>query len=144
VAFRGQHEHSLDSKDRLTIPAKLRSALADGVVLFAGFDPCVEVWPTAAFETFTERSLGGLNPMGGKFRMMSRRFNAGSEDESLDSAGRVRMAKTMLSHGDLSGQCVVVGAGDHLEVWSPERWASTSDDIDAEAGGIAEAIAEED
>ena len=58
LAFRGQHEHSLDAKDRLTIPAKLRSQLADGVVLFAGLDPCVEVWPAAEFEAFTEQALG--------------------------------------------------------------------------------------
>ena len=35
MAFRGQYEHSLDAKDRLTIPARWRGALADGVVLFA-------------------------------------------------------------------------------------------------------------
>src|SRR5439155_15951810 len=49
LAFRGQYEHSLDSKDRLTVPARFRAALADGVVLSAGLDPCVEVYPTAEY-----------------------------------------------------------------------------------------------
>ncbi len=143
MAFRGEHEHSLDSKDRLTIPAKLRAELADGVVLWASFDPCVEVWPAAAFKDFTERSLEGLNPMGRKFRTLSRRFNAASVEDTLDSAGRVRMTRKLLDHGDLSGQCVVVGAGNHLEVWSRERWETAEDDYTAQAGEMAEAIADE-
>jgi len=50
MAFRGLYEHSLDSKDRLTVPSRFRSSLADGVVLSKGFDPCVWVHTTAEFE----------------------------------------------------------------------------------------------
>ena len=52
MALRGQYEHSLDSKDRLTVPARFRAALADGVVLSAGLDPCVEVYPTSEYARF--------------------------------------------------------------------------------------------
>ena len=52
LAFRGQHEHSLDSKDRLTVPARYRAALADGVVLAAGLDPCVEVYGVEDYTRF--------------------------------------------------------------------------------------------
>ena len=45
MAFRGQHEHSLDAKDRLTIPARFRAALDEGVVLFEELDPCVSIYP---------------------------------------------------------------------------------------------------
>jgi MraZ protein len=141
LSFRGQHEHSLDAKDRLTIPAKLRSKLADGVVLLASLDPCVEVWPADAYDLFTEKALGKLNPLSADARQMSRRFNSDAEDESLDSAGRVRIAKQLIEHGSLSGQCMVVGAGDHLEVWNPERWAEHSTNYRAQANTMAEEIA---
>ena len=141
MAFRGQHEHSLDAKDRLTIPSKLRAQLADGAVLVAGLDPCVEVWPSEGFNTFARQILAGLNPLSAKARMLRRRFHAQAQDESLDSAGRLRLAKHLIAHGDLSGQCVVVGVEDHLEVWSPERWAQHSGEMDAQAVAVAEELA---
>jgi MraZ protein len=141
LAFRGRHEHSLDSKDRLTIPSRLRAQLADGAVLLAGLDPCVEIWPREGFAQFTERFLAGLNPLSSKARMLRRRFHANAQDEDLDSAGRVRLAKHLIEHAGLAGTCVVVGVEDHLEVWNPERWAEHSAEIDAQAGAMAEELA---
>ena len=144
MAFRGQHEHSLDAKDRLTIPSRLRAQLADGAVLVAGLDPCVEVWPREGYDRFARQILAGLNPLSGKARMLRRRFHAPAQDETLDSAGRLRMAKHLIAHGGLAGQCVVVGVEDHLEVWSPERWSKHSAEMDAEASAVAEELAAAD
>ena len=141
MAFRGQHEHSLDAKDRLTIPSRLRSGLADGTVLVAGLDPCVEVWPRKGFSRFTERFLSGLNPLSANARLLRRRFHANAEEEKLDSAGRLRLAKHLIAHADLKGACVVVGVEDHLEVWSPKRWAKQVADMDAQASAVAEELA---
>ena len=49
MAFRGHYEHSLDSKERITVPARFRAELANGAVLSAGLDPCIEVYPTAEY-----------------------------------------------------------------------------------------------
>jgi MraZ protein len=141
LAFRGQHEHSLDAKDRLTIPSRLRAQLADGAVLVAGLDPCIEIWPREGFNDFARRVLAGLNPLSRNARMLRRRFHANAEDEKLDSAGRLRVAKHLIAHGELAGTCVVVGADDHLEVWNPDRWAKHSDEIDAQASAVAEELA---
>ena len=78
MAFRGQYEHSLDPKDRLTIPARWRGALADGVVLFADLDPCVSIFPPRAYERMSDRYLGSLSPFSRDARMMKRRFHASS------------------------------------------------------------------
>jgi MraZ protein len=141
LAFRGQHEHSLDAKDRLTIPSRLRPQLEDGAVLVAGLDPCVEIWPRDGFARFAQTVLAGLNPLSQKARMLRRRFHANAQDEKLDSAGRLRMAKHLIAHGELAGQCVVVGADDHLEVWSPVRWAKHSEEMNEQASAVAEELA---
>jgi MraZ protein len=141
LAFRGQYEHSLDSKDRLTIPARFRAALDEGIVLVAGLDPCVEVYPTSGYEAFAERFLADLNRLGRTGRMMVRRFNATAEDESLDSAGRVRVAKHLAEHAGLEGACMVVGADDHLELWSSERWTQHYAELSEQAERMAEELA---
>ena len=144
MAFRGQHEHSLDAKDRLTIPSRLRAQLAEGSVLVAGLDPCVEIWPSEGFTRFASQVLAGLNPLSSKARLLRRRFHSQAEDEGLDSAGRVRIAKHLIAHADLEGPCVVVGADDHLEVWNPDRWAAQAAEMEAQASAVAEELAASD
>ena len=61
--------------------------------------------------------------------MMYRRFNASADDETLDSAGRVRLARHLIEHADLSGPCKVIGVGDHIEIWNAERWAEHSAEL---------------
>ena len=56
MAFRGQYEHSLDAKDRLTVPARWRGPLSDGIVLVAGLDPCVEVFSPQGYDDWTGAS----------------------------------------------------------------------------------------
>ena len=121
MAFRGQYEHSLDSKDRLTVPARWRGPLSEGIVLVAGLDPCVEVFSPRGYEDWSRRFLADLNRLGKSGRMMYRRFNASASDELLDSAGRVRLAKHLIAHAGLDGPCMVVGVGDHVELWNPAR-----------------------
>ena len=141
MAFRGQHEHSLDSKDRITIPARFRAALSEGVVLLESLDPCVAVYPVERYDALSERFLSGQSPFSREGRMMQRRFHARSKDETLDSAGRVRLARHLIEHAGLEGPCLVVGVDDHLEVWNPRRWADHEAEIDAHADRIAEDLA---
>jgi MraZ protein len=141
LAFRSQYEHSLDTKDRITIPAKHRAAFHEGVILSAGLDPCVEAWPLDAYESFEQRHLSGLSPLGRDARVIKRRLYALSEEESLDSSGRVRLPGHLVDHAKLEGPCVVVGAGDHLEMWSPREWQPEEREMDARGEEIAEGLA---
>ncbi|HEX7293365.1 MAG TPA: division/cell wall cluster transcriptional repressor MraZ [Solirubrobacterales bacterium] len=141
MAFRGLYEHSLDSKDRLTVPSRFRAALSDGVVLSKGFDPCVWVHTTEEFEQLSERFLAPHSPFGGDARRLRRRFHGGSFDETLDSAGRIRVPKPLIEHAALSGPCVVIGAGEYLEIWNAEAWAKQEEELDATAPEIAEGLA---
>jgi MraZ protein len=140
VAFRGIYEHSLDSKDRLTIPSRFRAALSDGVVLSKGFDPCVWLHTTEEFEQLSDRFLAPHSPFGRDARRLRRRFHGGSFDETLDSAGRIRLPKPLIEHAALDGPCVVAGAGEYLEIWNAEDWAKQEAELDMEAPEIAESL----
>jgi MraZ protein len=145
LSFRGQFEHNLDAKDRLTVPSRFRAALADGVVLAKGLDPSVWVFSPDGYERFTERFLGETNPLGRRGRMMRRHFHGNSFDERLDSAGRIRISRKLLEHAGLGeGPCVVIGSDDWFELWSPERWAAYEREMDAEISDVAENLAEGD
>ena len=144
TSFRGQYDHNLDAKDRLTVPSKFRAVLADGVVLAKGLDPSVWVFAPAGYEGFTKGFLGEINPLGKRGRMLRRHFHGGAFDESLDSAGRIRLPKKLIEHADLGeGPCVIVGSDDWFEIWNTQRWAAYEAEMEAEVSDVAENLSEE-
>ena len=132
MAFRGHYEHSLDAKNRLSIPARFRTPFSSGVVLAKTPEPCVAVWTPETHENIIERALGGLNPMGPEYRKLSRFYQGNSFEIDLDSAGRVTLPPPLLAHGAIEKEVVVVGVGDHLEVWGRGRWEEEQQSLDAE------------
>lgn len=141
MAFRGLYEHSLDSKDRLTVPSRFRAALADGVVLAKSFDTCVWLQTPEAYESLSNQFLAPHSPFSSEARQIRRHFHGGAFDEKLDSAGRVRIPKKLLEHAGIQGACVIVGGGEYLEIWDAEAWASQEADLDEKAPEIAEGLA---
>jgi transcriptional regulator MraZ len=133
MAFRGTFDHTLDAKNRLTVPAKFRAELAQGVVLAKSIERCVQVWTPAGFEHYTGSALEGVHPLSGQARKLTRFFSANSLDTELDGAGRVMLPAFLLEHGGLRKEVVVTGAGDCLEVWDRALWseynAALSDDV---------------
>ena len=123
MAFRGHYEHTLDVKNRLTVPSRFRTALADGVVLARAFEPCVSVWTPTGWESFTQRFLEPLDPFSERSRKLQRYFNAGSFDTDLDSAGRLMVPAPLMDHAKLDKEVAVVGNSISFEIWDRPTWA---------------------
>ena len=142
MTFRGLHEHSLDSKDRITVPSEYRGALSDGLVLMQGIEKCVEVWPAAEAEAVEGRMLSGLNPLSREARRIKRSFFAHSASADLDSAGRIKLPSSHIEHAGLSGRCVITGMGPNLEIWNPDTWATEDQENAEQIPALTENLAE--
>jgi MraZ protein len=140
MAFRGTFDYSLDVKNRLTVPAKFRASLSDGVVLAKGIEPCVQVWTPTGFEAYTDAALQGVHPLSDQARKLTRFFSANSFDTDLDSAGRVMVPTFLLEHGGLRKEVVVTGAGECLEVWDRGAWADYNTALSNELPDITAAF----
>ena len=137
MSFLGQYEHSLDAKNRLTIPARFRGPLSDGVVLAKQLDPCISIWPATSWERFTERSLTSRDPFDEDVRTLQRFFHAGSFDGRLDAAGRIMLPQALLEHAGLKKDVVLIGNQDTIEVWDRERWYEEESKINEAAPAVA-------
>jgi MraZ protein len=140
LAFRGHYEHSLDAKKRLSIPTRFRPAFSNGTVLAKEPEPCIAIWTPETNEAIIERALSGLNPMGSEHRKLSRFFQGNSFELDLDASGRVTLPPPLLAHAGIEKEVVVVGVGDHLEVWARERWQTEQKALDAEIGEVTERL----
>lgn len=145
MSFLGQYEHNLDAKDRLTVPSKFRAQVADGVILVRGLNPSVWVFSPEGFERFKKNFVGSTNPLGRKGQMIRHQFASMAFDDALDSAGRIRLPKKLQEHASLeAGACVVAGADDWFEIWSPDAWSAYEKEMAAEINDIAENLADLD
>jgi len=140
LAFRGQFDHSLDAKNRLTVPTKFRANFSSGIVLAKGLEPCITVWTPEEFDTWTNSFLSNLNPVSAERRKLTRFFAGNSFEVELDSAGRVTLNAPLLAHARIEKEVVLVGNLDHLEVWDRETWESDQRQLADEIVGIAESL----
>lgn len=141
MSFHGTFEHTLDAKNRLTLPARFRNALGGGVFLVRGEDPCLSVFPAETYDEMVAASLAGVSPMSRRARDTKRWFNARADAVELDTAGRVTLGAKHLAHAGIEAREVVItGAGDSFDIWSPEAWAAYEADLVERAPELTEAL----
>jgi MraZ protein len=140
MAFRGTFDYSLDAKNRLTVPAKLRDRLDDGVVLARGTDPCVELWPVNDFDSQMTAALEGLHPMSKQAKTIKSFYGGNAHDAKLDGAGRVGLPPSLMDYAALEKDVVVVGAVECLQIWNKGAWKVFNDRLAAEMNDIAERL----
>jgi MraZ protein len=137
----GEHEHTIDDKNRVTLPAKFRPAFSEGVVLTRGLEPCVEAYTPGQWEARVERRLDALDPLSGEARAVRRFMFSGASDETLDKQGRVTLPAALIRHAKLGREVVVAGVHDHLEIWDRAAWRAQLADLEGSAPDVAERLA---
>jgi len=139
--FYGTHEHTIDEKNRLTLPAKFREALGGGVVLVRGIDGTVDVYPRRSWEASAQR-ISALDSLTREAREMKRFVFAGATVTDLDKQGRVLVPPDLARHASLGREVAVVGVDDHVEIWDRPQWATHVSAIEGSVGDVAERAAD--
>ncbi len=140
--FFGEHEHTIDDKNRLTLPARFRSAFAGGVVLTRGLDTCLDVYTRADWDALVAARLAPLDPFSREARDLKRFFFAAAADAELDRQGRVLVPPALTRHAKLGRDVVVAGVHDHLEIWDRTAWAANVSEVEGSADDVAERLAQ--
>ena len=125
--FWGTHEHSLDPKGRVILPARFREPFRQGAFVTKLPEGCLGVWTTAEFHRRTADMLDTAR-RGQAERNVARVWAAGAFDTVPDGQGRLAIPTKLRSFAGLDGDVIVNGAINHVEIWSAAKWS----DIDAE------------
>ena len=129
--FRGEYNHTVDTKGRLIIPSKFREKLGDECIVTRGLDGCLFVFPMKEWENYEEK-LKQL-PMTNK--------NARSSCE-FDKQGRVLIPATLRKFAGIDKDVVLAGLLNRIEIWSEEKWNENNNyeeiDMDEIAGQLTE------
>jgi MraZ protein len=137
----GAYDHTIDDKNRLTLPAKYREAFKDGVVVTRGLDGCLFAYRRPDWDRLVESRLAPLDPLSPETRRLQRFFYAGASESELDKQGRMMIPAQLIGHAKLGKEVVVAGVNDRLEIWDRAAWRKELAEVEGSAEDVAERLA---
>jgi MraZ protein len=137
--FFGEFEHTIDDKGRLTIPARFRDELAEGMFVSRGLDGCLFVYPPDSWKPLAEK-VATLPLTKKDARFFSRSIYSGSECK-LDKQGRILLPSYLREYAAIGNEVVIIGVNSRLEIWSKERWKGVTIQLENEGATFAEQLA---
>ena len=121
--FLGEYRHQIDAKNRLRVPAKLKSELGDKFVITKGSNGCLFVFNSRMMENLYSKLQNVPISDVQAQRSIRMLFSAASEAEN-DDQGRFLLPQNLKAFAGISKNVVIIGAGTHLEIWSEEKWSA--------------------
>ena len=115
----GTFSHNIDDKGRVVIPAKFKKELGLDFVITAGYDDTLMIMSQENFGKFLSRFD---NAPVAKSRWLKRLFLGSMHEVSTDKQGRMQIPQQLREKIGLDTEAVLVGNGDMIEIWTPERW----------------------
>lgn len=119
--FIGEYQHSLDSKNRIIVPAKLREGLGSKFVITKGLDGCLYVYPLEEWKKLEDK-LKTLPLTNKDARTFVRFFFSGACEVELDKQFRGLIPQNLKEYAKIEKDIVSIGVLSRVEIWSREMW----------------------
>ena len=139
----GEYEHTIDDKNRLTLPARFRDSFADGAFVTRGMDGCLYVYPRDEWERQSEE-IRAIDQLSLEGRRMRRFFFSGASEDRPDKQGRISIPAALAERAQLGREVVVAGAYDRLEIWSKAAWREELKLVEGSAEDVARRLTARD
>ena len=117
----GEYQHSLDAKNRMIAPFKLREDLGNKFVITKGLDGCLYIYPTDEWVKLQEK-LKTLPLTNKDARAFVRFFFAGASEVEIDKQGRGLIPQNLKEYAGIEKEIVSIGVLSRVEIWSREKW----------------------
>lgn len=139
--FIGEYSHTIDTKGRLSMPARFRGLLGAHFIVTKGLDQSLFVYPEDEWKILEEK-LKKLPLTNQNARAFVRFFFSGATECELDQQGRIRIPSNLREHALLEKEVVVIGVGTRVEIWSQGVWANYNNDDKLSYDEIADKMQE--
>ena len=131
--FLGSFNYSIDSKGRISIPAKLRKFVDpkanDSFVMTRGTSKCIDIYPMNLWEDLVQDKLKNLNNFDPNQAMFLRMFLQQAAEDKLDTLSRLLIPKNLIDYAEIEKDVLILGAIKRIEIWNPkiyEEYLKTS------------------
>ncbi len=139
IMLMGEFHHTIDEKGRIIIPSKFREELGNNFIITRGLEECLFIYSMENWNKITSK-LNSLPFTKRDARSFTRFFLSGATAAEFDKQGRINITSPLVSYAELKKECVIIGVGDRLEIWSSEKWNNFYEENKENLSNIAENI----
>ena len=137
----GQFNHTIDDKNRLSLPAKFRQEMGKKVVITPGLDSCLFIFTMKQWEKISERlSVSESSMLQADNRGFNRYLLGGAVEVEVDAAGRMLVPEYLRERAKLKTKVSFIGVRDRVELWDEAAWNAYRGDVERKADALAEKL----
>ena len=137
----GQFNHTIDDKNRLSLPAKFRQEMGKKVVITPGLDSCLFIFTMKQWEKISERlSVSESSMLQADNRGFNRYLLGGAVEVEVDAAGRMLVPEYLRERAKLKTKVSFIGVRDRVELWDESVWNAYRGDVERKADTLAEKL----
>ncbi len=135
----GEFTHTIDEKNRISLPAKFRKEMGNALVITPGLDNCLFVFTKKEWTKISEK-LGNFSMLSADNRSFNRFMFGGATEVSVDSIGRILLPDFLKDRANLKTKAALVGVQNRLEIWNDKAWTDYKKRVAEQADQLAEKL----
>lgn len=135
----GEYIHTMDEKNRLSLPAKFRKEMGKNLVVTPGLDNCLFVFTQKEWQVMADR-LAENSMLQADNRSFNRYMFGGAQEVDIDSSGRILVPDFLKTRAGLNSKIALVGVQNRIELWDEETWNGYKKVVEGQADQLAEKL----
>ena len=135
----GEYIHSIDEKNRLSLPAKFREVLGKKIVVVPWLDNCLSVFTQKEWQKVSDK-LSASSMLQSDNRSFNRFMFGGAVEAEIDSIGRILVPDFLKKWATLKDKAAIIGVQNRIEIWNEEIWNEYKKSVEKKADSLAEKL----
>ncbi|MEI6280454.1 MAG: division/cell wall cluster transcriptional repressor MraZ [bacterium] len=139
----GEYIHTIDEKNRVSMPAKFRKELGKKIIITPGLDSCLFIFTIKEWEKVSKKlsdSENDLSFLKADQRSFNRYMFGRAAEVEIDSIGRILIPDFLKDRIGLKDKAAIIGVEDRVEVWNDKVWSQNQEAVEKQAGELAEKL----
>ena len=140
----GEYIHTIDEKNRVSMPAKFRQELGKKIIITPGLGKCLFIFTIKEWEKVSKKlsdSEADLSFLKADQRSFNRYMFGRAAEVDIDSIGRMLIPEFLQEGIRLRDRAVIIGVKDRVEIWNEKAWSEQKEIVSKQAEQLAEKLA---
>ena len=135
----GEYIHTIDQKNRVSLPAKFRKEMGKSLVVTPGLDNCLFIFTKKEWVKISEK-LSEFSMLQADNRSFNRFMFGGATEVDVDNIGRFLLPDFLKTRAGLSEKVALVGVQNRVEIWNETAWSEYKNTVEKQADALAEKL----
>lgn len=136
----GEYTHTIDDKNRVSLPSKFRSLMGKKIVITPGLDQSLFAFTVKEWEKIAGKLSENSSILSADMRSFTRYMFGGAVEVEVDNIGRVLVPDFLRERANLKTKVVLIGVQNRVEIWNEKSWGDYKKQVEKGVDGLAEKL----